>query len=195
RGARIGRERAPRGGDGCIHIRLVAHRHSTGDALGGGIHDVAAIAAARVDPRPVDVELRTISHARSPDLSRRRAGLGPATARIQLSCGTQAALRPNSDRYLVVLQPPSTTMVWPLMKLPPGEHRNATVLAISSIVPSRVCGVISTFMRRKPSSCRRPSVIGVTVTPGATSLARMPLAPYWQAMWRVRPPSPALAAE
>jgi hypothetical protein len=43
----------------------------------------------------------------------------------------------NSDRYLVELQPPSTTIVCPLMKLPPGEHRNATVLAISSILPSR----------------------------------------------------------
>jgi pimeloyl-ACP methyl ester carboxylesterase len=46
-------------------------------------------------------------------------------------------VKANFDKYLVELQPPSTTMVCPLMKLPPGEHKNATVLATSSTVPSR----------------------------------------------------------
>src|SRR5579875_942013 len=57
----------------------------------------------------------------------------------------------KSDRYLVELQPPSTTMVCPLTKLPPGEHKNATVPAMSSTVPNRWCGVISMFIRRNRS--------------------------------------------
>ena len=68
------------------------------------------------------------------------------------------------------------------LKLPPGEHRKATVLAISSTVPRRVCGVISVLILRKRSSSRRVATIGVRVTPGATALQRMPSAPYWQAM-------------
>ncbi len=48
---------------------------------------------------------------------------------------------------------------------PSGEHRNATVLAISSTVPSRVCGVISVLILRKRSSSRRVATIGVRVTP------------------------------
>src|ERR1700722_18485384 len=86
--------------------------------------------------------------------------------------------RAKSDRYFVELQPPSTTIVWPLMKLPPGEHRKATVLAMSSTVPSRGKGVISTLILRNRSSCKRCSTIGVMVTPGATALQRMPCAPY-----------------
>ncbi|EUA53923.1 hypothetical protein I550_5561 [Mycobacterium intracellulare 1956] len=48
---------------------------------------------------------------------------------------------------------------------------------------------------RNRSSCKRFSTIGVTVTPGATALQRMPDAPYWQAMWVVSAVSPPLAAE
>jgi len=51
--------------------------------------------------------------------------------------GTHSEDSANSERYFVELQPPSTTIVCPLMKLPPGEHRNAMVLATSSTVPSR----------------------------------------------------------
>jgi hypothetical protein len=50
---------------------------------------------------------------------------------------THSDVSANSDKYLVELQPPSTTIVCPLMKLAPGEHRNATVLAMSSMVPRR----------------------------------------------------------
>ena len=50
---------------------------------------------------------------------------------------THSEFNANSDRYLVELQPPSTTIVCPLMKLAPGEHKNATVLAMSSMVPNR----------------------------------------------------------
>src|SRR5579875_1628265 len=107
----------------------------------------------------------------------------------------QAALCQTSDRYFVELHPPSTTMVWPLMKLPPDEHKNATVLATSSTVPSRWCGVMPTFIRRNRSSASLCSVIGVWITPGATALQRIPCDPYWQAMWVVSAVSPPLAAE
>ena len=46
----------------------------------------------------------------------------------QVQRATHSDFNAKSDRYFVELQPPSTTMVWPLMKLPPSEHRNATVL-------------------------------------------------------------------
>src|SRR5215212_3674103 len=108
---------------------------------------------------------------------------------------THSDVSAKSDRYLVELQPPSTTIVWPLMKLPPSEHRNATVLAMSSIVPSRGYGVISVLILRNRSSSRRVATIGVKVTPGATALHRMPAGPYWQAMCDVNAVNPPLAAE
>ena len=55
----------------------------------------------------------------------------------QVQRATHSDVSAKSDRYFVELQPPSTTIVWPLMKLPPSEHRNATVLAMSSTLPSR----------------------------------------------------------
>ena len=41
-------------------------------------------------------------------------------------------------------------------------------------------GVISVLILRNRSSSRRCSTIGVTVTPGATALHRMPCGPYWR---------------
>src|SRR3984957_1031881 len=113
----------------------------------------------------------------------------------RLQRSVHSEVNANFDRYFVEPQPPSTTMVCPLMKLPPGEHKNATVLATSSTVPSRWCGVISICIRRNRGSCSRSSVIGVWITPGATALQRMPCAPYWQAMWVVSAVNPPLAAE
>jgi hypothetical protein len=69
------------------------------------------------------------------------------------ACGygaTQAERSANSDSYFVELRPPSTTLVCPLMKLPLVEHRRATTLAMSSTVPKRWLGVISTFISRAP---------------------------------------------
>ena len=40
-------------------------------------------------------------------------------------------------RYLVRVQPPSTTIDWPLIISPPGEHRNAMVAATSAGSASR----------------------------------------------------------
>src|SRR5271154_1037432 len=97
---------------------------------------------------------------------------------VSIHRGFHSDERAKSDRYFVELQPPSTRIVCPLMKLPPGEQRNATVLAMSSTVPSRGKGVISTLILRNRSSCKRCSTIGVMVTPGATALQRMPCAPY-----------------
>src|SRR5690348_11035665 len=112
----------------------------------------------------------------------RKALRGMIQQREQVHRSVHSEFSAYFDRYFVVLHPPSTTMVCPLMKLPPGEHRNATVLATSSTVPSRSCGVISTCIRRKRGSWSRSSVIAVWITPGATALHRMPCAPYWAAM-------------
>src|SRR5262245_35514586 len=113
----------------------------------------------------------------------------------QVQRGTHSDVRAKSDRYFVELQPPSTTIVCPLMKLPPSEHRNATVLAMSSTLPSRGYGVISVLILRNRSSSRRVATIGVSVTPGATALQRMPSGPYWQAICVVNAVNPPLAAE
>ncbi len=68
--------------------------------------------------------------------------------------------------------------------------------AMSSTRPSRVCGVISVcILRNSDRSAGACSTIGVTVTPGATALHRMPCAPYWQAIWVVSAVNPPLAAE
>jgi len=53
------------------------------------------------------------------------------------------------SRYLVVVHPPSTAMVWPLMKLPSLDARKKTAPATSSTVPSRLNGVISWLVRWK----------------------------------------------
>src|SRR6202035_3902247 len=105
-----------------------------------------------------------------------RRGLVEQREHIQRA--THSEFNAKSDRYFVELQPPSTTMVCPLMKLAPSEHRNATVLARSSTRPSRGYGVISVFILRNRSSSRRVATIGVSVTPGATALQRIPCGPY-----------------
>ena len=49
------------------------------------------------------------------------------------------------------------------------------------------------FLNRSSSS--RWATIGVSVTPGATALQRIPCGPYWQAMCRVSDVRPPFAAE
>src|SRR3984957_15790169 len=97
----------------------------------------------------------------------RKALRGLRQQREQVHRAVHSDVSANFDRYFVDLHPPSTTMVCPLMKLPPGEHKNATVLATSSTVPKRWCGVISVLIRGSRGSCSRSSVIGVWITPGA----------------------------
>src|SRR5882757_9332466 len=111
----------------------------------------------------------------------------------QIQRATHSDVSAKSDKYFVELQPPSTTMVWPLMKLAPSEHRKATVLAMSLTSPSRGYGVISVLILRNRSSSRRAATMGVSVTPGATALHRMPCGPYWQAMCVVSAVKPPFA--
>ncbi len=83
--------------------------------------------------------------ARGGQGAHRDAGRHPAPLRIRVSGavptrsqrGFHSEFSAVSERYFVELQPPSTTIVWPLMNAPAGEHKNATVFATSSTVPKR----------------------------------------------------------
>ena len=100
-----------------------------------------------------------------------KAAYGLIQHRKQIHRAIHSDVSANSDRYFVELHPPSTTIVCPLMKLPPGEHKNATVLAMSSTVPSRWCGVISVLILRNRSILQALSTIGVTDHPGGDGVA------------------------
>lgn len=138
-------------------MQLVIDRHR--DTLGRPnpeqqFNDLRAIFTDDRDPRPC----RTALPHRARQAQRPAPQLPPSTAeppavidrpaigkalrrlieqREQVHRAVHSDVSANFDRYLVELHPPSTTMVCPLMKLPPGEHKNATVLATSSIVPNR----------------------------------------------------------
>ena len=58
-------------------------------------------------------------------------------------CGTRFAMSASGLRYLVVVHPPSSASVCPLMYPPSSEARKYTAFATSSQVPSRWIGVIS----------------------------------------------------
>ena len=63
-------------------------------------------------------------------------------------------------------------------------------------VPVRLSGVMSKFIRAKRGSALQAySTIGVSITPGARTLVRMPRGPYCAAICFDRATMPPLAAE
>src|SRR5580658_2959575 len=73
--------------------------------------------------------------------------------------------------------PPLTYRVWPVTNEDASETRYMTAYAMSSGSPTRPSGIAAAASAKnclRSSGVRRPVVIGVMVSPGATVLARMP---------------------
>src|SRR5512139_3750287 len=166
---------------------FAGNRHpGTGGAERGG-------QSQRPVPQLIPRKALALAVIHRPAVTEAARSLGEESEQVQRA--THFEFSAKSDRYFVELQPPSTTISCPLMKLAPSEHRNATVLAMSLTSPNRGYGVISTLILRNRSSSSRLATMGVRVTPGATALQRIPCGPYWQAMCRVSAVRPPFAAE
>lgn len=81
-------------------------------------------------------------------------------------------------------------MTWRVTYDAPSDRRKRTTDATSSGVPKRRIGIAF-----KASSAKIPSVISVSITPGATQLTVMPRRASSTARAFAAPMSPALAAE
>src|SRR6476619_2015361 len=91
-----------------------------------------------------------------------------------------------------VVTPPSTTMVWPVMKVEASEARYATAPAISSGSPIRRSGVVAVRRLRLSGSSHSARAKSVLTRPGATQLTRTPFGPHSPARLRHSAKSAAL---
>ena len=107
-------------------------------------------------------------------------------------------VRTRPDRQPAV-QPPSQVSTAPVRKPASGPSRKAIMPATSSGrpgPPSRTRPAVRAASRdASPTSPAEARSIGVSIGPGQTQLTRMPSAAWSTAMARVRPMTPALAAE
>jgi hypothetical protein len=99
-----------------------------------------------------------------------------------------------SDCRLGSTEPPSTTMVWPVMYDAASLARKAITSATSFASPTRPSGVPDSAAVRHSSLATTISVSGVRIMPGATAFTRTAGASSTAAVW-VRLRTPALAAE
>src|SRR5258705_3148809 len=83
-----------------------------------------------------------------------------------------------------VVTPPSTTIVWPVMKVEASEARYATAPAISSGSPMRRSGVPAVRRLRLSGSSHNALAKSVLTRPGATQLTRTPFGPHSPARLR-----------
>src|SRR6185437_2656761 len=128
----------------------------------------------------------------------------------QLAHGS-AKLRPQSGRFNgrddwprapllpVALQPamvapPSTMMVWPVMKLPSRAASSTAAPAISSGSPRRPSGVSTMRALARASSSQRARAKSVLMRPGAMQLTRILCGPHSAARPRASCASAAFAA-
>lgn len=93
--------------------------------------------------------------------------------------------------YYTVI-PPSTLMTVPLMYAASSEARNAYAAAISSGLPRRFTGTLSSIDLSTSSGILR--TISVRIKPGATALTVTPFLPSSRAIVLVIQISPALVA-
>ena len=92
-----------------------------------------------------------------------------------------------------MMNPPLGASTWPVKKSPAGLAKNQMAWATSSGVPRRSKGVSSARAARV--SGERAPFMAVSITPGATQLTVIPEGPTSLARARVKPMTPALAAE
>ena len=72
-------------------------------------------------------------------------------------------------------RPPSTPQIWPVTKLHSGPASMTITRATSSALATRPSGWICSLMFREASFESRGAASGVSVSPGATALNRMPV--------------------
>ncbi|WP_459984462.1 AMP-binding enzyme, partial [Mycobacterium avium] len=63
-----------------------------------------------------------------------------------------------SDRYFVELHPPSTTIVWPLMKLPPGERACAVIVPTPGASPD-VASLLALLVSKGVAKFKAPEQV------------------------------------
>src|SRR5215208_3923783 len=88
------------------------------------------------------------------------------------------------DHVAAVVTPPSTTIVWPVMKVEASDARYATAPAISSGSPMRRSGVEAVRRLRFSGSSHSAFAKSVFTRPGATQLTRTPFGPHSPARLR-----------
>src|SRR5918997_3959138 len=101
-----------------------------------------------------------------------------------------------NDSLHIIIQhviPPSMTIVCPVINDAAGELRKTTRSTTSSVVPRRPTGVRRSIRSRFVEVTA--DVMSLSKNPGTTELTRMFSAPSSRARLRLKPSSPALAAE
>src|SRR5262245_66439603 len=78
---------------------------------------------------------------------------------------------------LVTVVPPSTTMVWPVMKLAASEHRNTAAPAISCGRPQRLSAVRAANFDPSVGLSTIARLVSVAKKPGAVALTVIPCGP------------------
>src|SRR5882724_470280 len=154
-------------------IRLGKVRQYGGRRIEGGtLLNLAPLAgrgrrAAPGERVPDQRRSRLAERAPHPDPLPARAGRGSAPSYVA-----------------AVVTPPSTTMVWPVMKVEASEARYATAPAISSGSPIRRSGVPAVRRLRLSGSSHSARAKSVLTRPGATQLTRTPFGPHSPARLR-----------
>src|SRR6185295_8705660 len=96
------------------------------------------------------------------------------------------------DQNLQIVQPPETSITAPLMYDASSEASHAYVFAISSGLPSRPSGTLSSIILITLSGIDER--IGVSMKPGHIAFARMPLRPSSRAHVFIMPMTPNFVA-
>ncbi len=128
-----------------------------------------------------------------PQPDRRAAPRPPARPAAPVATGASPSYGARSPSYGRKLAPPSTLNTWPLIHSASSDIRNATIAAMSSGRPRR--GDRPTLIANcRNSSGRLCAMAGVTTSPGAIALARIPSRPHLLATCRASELIPAFAA-
>src|SRR5262249_16272862 len=83
----------------------------------------------------------------------------------------------SESQKLVTVVPPSTTMVWPVMKLRGSEERNTAAPAISCGRPQRLSAVRAANFGPSAGLSTMARLVSVAKKPGEIALTVMPCGP------------------
>src|ERR1051326_5870773 len=131
--------------------------------------------------------------------ARRQEGRGPGLRRVHVPRRQDRGevLVPEVAERVTPQRPPVTGSVWPVMYDASSEARNSTAFATSTGNPRRPSGVIFEGLNStvRSSSFRPSPVRSVSMGPGATALTLIPYCASSSATSRMKPCTPAFAAE
>ena len=107
-----------------------------------------------------------------------RAALFAGTGKRSAAYGTSGSALPRA----VVLKPPSTYMISPVMPLARSEHRKAAALPTSSMVTLRRSGALCSLNESSLPKLPMPDAARVLIGPAEMALTRVPSGPRVTAM-------------